>query len=175
MPKRLRAEGHVETGELERLYRESRDAVERGQYRIVWLLSQGGLTLEVMDATGYSGVWIRELARRYDAGGPGALGDRRRRNPGAADWALRDGAGQAQFRDALRGEAPDGGLWNGRKAAEWMAGKLGRFLDETSLASFSAETFCTCCYMAFPERVPVTDATLWCIPIQSGMAPGRVP
>ena len=130
MPKRLKVEGHVQTGELERRYRESRDPVERSQYQIVWLLSQGRLTREVMAATGYSRGWIQELARRYNAGGPDALGDRRRHNPGGADRALLDGAGRARLREALGGEAPGGGLWNGRKVAEWMAGKLGRTVGE---------------------------------------------
>ncbi len=62
MPKKLRLEQHLGTEELERRYREAHDPVERSQYQIVWLLSQGKLTREVMGATGYSRGWIQQLA-----------------------------------------------------------------------------------------------------------------
>ena len=104
MAKKIHLEPHLEVAELERRYREARDPVERSQYQIVWLLGQGKLTREVAEATGYSRGWIQELARRYNAGGPGALGDKRHGNPG--------------------------GLWGGRKVAEWMAGKLRRPVGE---------------------------------------------
>jgi len=130
MPKKLKLEKHVETQELERRYREARDPVERSQYQIVWLLSQGRLTREVMETTGYSRGWIQTLARRYNAGGPDTLGDRGHSNPGGADRALLEGAGRAELREALGDDAPDGGLWTGRKVAEWMAGKLERVVGE---------------------------------------------
>ena len=68
---------------MENRYRKARDPVARSHYQIVWLISEGKSTRHVMEATGYSGGWIRQLARRYNAGGPEALGDHRHRNPGA--------------------------------------------------------------------------------------------
>src|SRR5436189_84448 len=36
-----------------------------------------------MEATGYGRTWIQKLSRRYNEGGPQALGDKRHHNPGA--------------------------------------------------------------------------------------------
>jgi hypothetical protein len=55
MPKRLYLEEHLSTQELEERYRKARDPIEeRSHYQIVWLLTQGKLTREVADATGYT-------------------------------------------------------------------------------------------------------------------------
>ena len=54
MPKRLSLEEHLGNEELERRYREARDPVLRSHYQIVWLLSRGRTTREVVEATGYS-------------------------------------------------------------------------------------------------------------------------
>src|SRR3712207_1425225 len=84
MPKRLHLEAHLSSPELERYYRKARDPVERTHLHIIWQLSRGRRTREVAEATGYSPGWIREVARRYNAGGVAGLGDRRHHNPGAA-------------------------------------------------------------------------------------------
>lgn len=126
MAKKIRLHPHLETGELARRYRRARDPVARSHYHIVWLLSAGKSTGEVAAATGYSRGWVQQVARRYNAGGPAALGDRRHRNAGGAARALLDGAGRQELRAALAGAAPDGGLWNGRKVAAWIARKVGR-------------------------------------------------
>ena len=44
--------------------------------------------------------------------------------------ALLDAAGQRELDEALRGEAPDGGLWSGPKVAAWIADQLGRAVSE---------------------------------------------
>jgi transposase len=119
---------HLPREELERRYRRARDPVLRSHYQIVWLLARGEPTAAVAAATGYHPNWVREVAKRYREGGPEALGDRRHANPGGAP--LLDAAGQAALRAALAGPAPDGGLWTGRKAAAWMAARLGRPVAE---------------------------------------------
>ena len=124
MPRRLGLAPHLPTDELERRYRRARDPVERSHYQIVWLLASTRPTAEVAATTGYSVDWVRELAHRYNAGGPAGLGDRRHGNPGAAP--LLDAAGQDALRAALAGPAPDGGLWTGRKVAGWIAARVGR-------------------------------------------------
>ena len=126
MVKKLRLQPHLGADELERRYRAARDPVERAHYQIVWLLSQGWATAEVMAATGYSRGWVQAVARRYHRDGPAGLGDQRHTNPGGAARALLDAAGQQELRAALAGEAPDGGRWSGRKVAAWMADKVGR-------------------------------------------------
>lgn len=124
MPKKLHLEEHLSTQELEERYREARDPVERTHYQIVWLLSQGKLTREVADATGYSPEWIREVSRRYNEGGAGGLGDRRHRNPGAAP--LLSPEQQEELAEALSEPPEDGGMWNSRKVALWIERKTGR-------------------------------------------------
>ena len=124
MVKELRLHPHLGADELERRYRAARDPVERAHYQIVWLLSQGRATAEVMAATGYSRGWVQAVARRYNRDGPAGLGDRRHANPGGA--ALLDDAGRGALRQALAGAAPDGGLWSRPKVAAWLAERLGR-------------------------------------------------
>ena len=124
MPKKIELQQHLGAAELARRYRAARDPVERTHYQIVWLLARGKTTTEVMAATGYSRSWVQEVARRYNRQGAAGLGDRRHRNPGGE--ALLDQAGRGELRAALAGEAPDGGLWSGRKVAARIARKAGR-------------------------------------------------
>jgi transposase len=119
---------HLPLEELERRYRRARDPVERSHWQMVWLLARRATSAEVARVTGYSPNWVREVARRYREGGPGALGDRRHANPGAAP--LLSPAQQAELRAALAGPAPDGGLWTCRKVASWIAARVGRPVRE---------------------------------------------
>jgi transposase len=128
MARRLEIPPHLPIDELERRYRRARDPVERSHWQIVWLLAAGHPTAEVCRVTGYCANWVREVAKRYRAGGPAALGDRRHANPGAPP--LLSPAQQARLRAALGGPAPDGGLWTGRKVAAWMSAELGRPVGE---------------------------------------------
>jgi transposase len=128
MTRTLKLPAHLPVDELERRYRRARDPVAGSHFQIVWLLASGTSTAAVAGATGYSVTWVREVASRYRAGGPEALGDRRHANPGAAP--LLDAAQQEALRAALAGPAPDGGLWTGRKVAAWMADLLGRVVGE---------------------------------------------
>ena len=126
MPKTLRLEEHLTDEELGRRYRKAKNPVLRSHYQIVWLLSGGKTTREVVEATGYSTNWVRQVARRYNEGGPEGLGDRRHRNRGGADRALLDPAQREELRQALEEPPEDGGLWSGRRVAEWIEGKTGR-------------------------------------------------
>ncbi len=126
MPKRIHVEKHLTTEELEKGYREANDGVKRSHYQIVWLLSQGKLTREVTEATGYKGEWIRQIARRYNQLGEEGLGDRRHRNPGAKDRALLSPQLREELGEALMSPPASGGMWNSRKVAEWIAEQTGR-------------------------------------------------
>ena len=90
MPKTIKLEPHLGSEELEGLYRKAHDPVERSHYQIIWLISMGKTTTEVMEVTGYSRGWIQQLARRYNADGPQALGDRRHRNPGTRSLDIQE-------------------------------------------------------------------------------------
>ena len=69
--------------ELEDRFRAAKDVVERSHCQAVWLLAKGHSTAEVAEIVALSPRWINKLARRYEAEGADALGDRRRGNRGA--------------------------------------------------------------------------------------------
>jgi transposase len=122
MPRRVNIESRLTLAELEARYRKARDRVERSQWQIIWLLAQGRTTTEVSKTTGYSISWIRQVAGRYNR--DGAVGDMRRNNPGVK--ALLSREQQLELLQALQGEAPDGGLWNSRKVAQWIEKNTGK-------------------------------------------------
>ena len=126
MPKKIKIEPHLGSEEVERRYRKAQDPVLRSHYQILWLISEGKTTSEVMEVTGYSRGWIQQLARRYNADGPEALGDRRHQNPGATDRALLTEDQQKQLACALKEPPPDGGMWNSGKVGEWIEVKTGK-------------------------------------------------
>ena len=128
MPKTIKLVPHLDPEELENRYRKARDPVLRSHYQILWLISSGKRTTEVMEVTGYCRGWIQHIARRYDSGGPEALGDRRHRNPGARDRALLDAEQSEELRAALKEPPQDGGMWNSRKVGEWIERRIGREL-----------------------------------------------
>ena len=77
-----------------------------------------------MAVTGYSRGWIYELVWGYNHLGPESLGDQRCKNTDA-DPLLND-VEQAQLWQVLQQPPPDGGLWNGRKVADWMSELKGK-------------------------------------------------
>jgi hypothetical protein len=64
MPKKIKLEPHLSSEELENCYRKAKDPVLRSHYQIIWLISEGKITRQVMEVTGYSRGWIQQLARR---------------------------------------------------------------------------------------------------------------
>ena len=130
MPKTIKLVPHLSQEELANRYRKTPDPVERGHYQILWLIGQGKTTTQVMDAAGYCRAWIQRLARRYNADGPGALGDHRHRNPGAKERALLDADQQEELAEALRKPPSDGGMWNSRKVGEWIEERTGRVVSQ---------------------------------------------
>jgi len=126
MPKTIKLQAHLSQKELENRYRRAPDPIKRGHYQILWLIGQGKTTTQVMEVTGYCRAWIQRLARRYNADGPEALGDRRHQNPGARDRALLDADQREELAQALKKPPPDGGMWNSRKVGEWIEARTGR-------------------------------------------------
>ena len=72
--------GHLPVEELEARYRAARDATEARHFQAIWLLAQGRTFLEAAEVLAFAPRWVEALAARYNASGPDALGDRRRRN-----------------------------------------------------------------------------------------------
>jgi transposase len=130
MPKTIKLEPHLSSEELENHYREAKDPVLRSHYQILWLISLGKTTRQVMEVTGYSRGWIQQLARRYNRYGAEALGDRRHHNPGAKERALLSVEQQQELKEALKKPPPDGGMWNSPKVGEWIERSTGKVLSQ---------------------------------------------
>jgi transposase len=125
MPKRITVVPHLSPAELEQRYRKASDSVERTHFQILWQIARGARTEAVAEMTGYTSGWIRRLVRRYNSGGPQAMGDRRHQLPGAAP--LLSPEQQEALRTAIAsGPAPDGGLWSCRQVAAWIAQETAR-------------------------------------------------
>jgi transposase len=124
MPRSATLVPHLPVAEVQRRYRQTADPVARTHWQIIWLVASGHPIPEVAPLVGYTANWVREIVRRYNAGGPAGLGDRRQHNRGHPP--LLPPALQAELATALAGPAPDGGLWTCAKVAAWMADRLGR-------------------------------------------------
>jgi len=114
---------HLSVAELERRYRAAQDATEARHTQAIWLLAQGRTVLDVASVLAFAPRWVEQLAARYNAHGPAALGDQRRRNGRAASVLTE--AVLAALAERLREPPEDGGQWTGPKVARWMAARLG--------------------------------------------------
>lgn len=128
MPARIQLADHLTTEELEQRYRAAKRPTEVKRFQVLWLLSKGWHSEDIAEAVGYTVIWVRKLAGFCNEGGPEAMLDRRRNNPGQD--RLLDEDGVAALRQAIENEEPPGGgQWNGPKVAVWMSERLGRKLD----------------------------------------------
>jgi transposase len=115
--------GHLSVEELEARYRAAQDVTEARHFQAIWLLARGRTVLEVSEVLAFVPRWVEGLAARYNAFGPGALGDQRRRNGRPA--SLLTEAVLSALAKRVRAPPEDGGVWSGPKVAAWMARRLG--------------------------------------------------
>ena len=123
MPTRITLAEHLSVEELEQSYRRAKDGIESRQFHVLWLLAQGKKTSDVSSIAGYSRNWIYRIVKRYNSCGVQAVRDRRQDNYGTN--SILDDAEQAELWQVLQEAAPDGGLWNGRKVADWLSARKG--------------------------------------------------
>ncbi len=90
---------------------------------MLWFISSGKTRDEAVALVGVSARWASTLIARYNARGVAGLADGRHTNPGHAP--LLDETQAAARARALAAPPADGGLWTGRKVAEWMATHAG--------------------------------------------------
>jgi hypothetical protein len=114
--------GHLTVEELGARYRAAQSAMAARHTQAIWLLAQGHSVLEGADVLAFAPRWgtsrlvpgVEELAGRYNAGGPDALGDQRRRNGRAA--SVRTAALLAALAERLKAPPEEGGRWSGPKS-----------------------------------------------------------
>ncbi|MFL5337723.1 MAG: winged helix-turn-helix domain-containing protein [Geminicoccaceae bacterium] len=119
----MRIVGHLSVEDLERRHRAAQDATEARHAQAIWLLAQGRGVLDVAGVLAFAPRWVEQLAARYNAHGPAALGDLRRHN-GRAASVLTTAVLEA-LSERLRTPPADGARWTGPKVALWMARQLG--------------------------------------------------
>jgi transposase len=114
---------HLSVSALEQRYRSCTDVTAARHLQAIWLLAKGHDIAAVSATVSYARRWVERLLARYNAQGPQALGDLRRRNgtsPSVLKPDLLD-----KLKDRVREPPPDGGLWTSPKVAAWMASELG--------------------------------------------------
>ena len=104
---------HLSVAELEGRYRTARDATEARRTQAIWLLAQGRTFLEVAEVVAFVPRWVEQLAARYNASGPEALGDQWRRCGRSETRPL---VGVPPGREGCRGDVRRGGLRDGPAA-----------------------------------------------------------
>src|SRR3954471_12447577 len=114
---------HLSVSALEQQYRSCTDVTAARHRQTIWLLAKGHEMAEVAATVSDAQRWVERLLARYNAQGPQALGDLRRRN-GTSPSVLRPDLLE-KLKARLREPPPDGGLWTSPKVAAWMAGELG--------------------------------------------------
>ena len=114
---------HLSVSALEQQDRSCTDVTAARHLQTIGLLAKGHAMAEVAATVSDAPRWVERLLARYNAQGPQALGDLRRRN-GTSPSVLRPDLLE-KLKARLREPPPDGGLWTSPKVAAWMAGELG--------------------------------------------------
>ena len=114
---------HLSVLALEQEYRSCTDVTAARHFQTIWLLAKGHEITEVSATVSFARRWVERLLARYNAHGPQALGDLRRRN-GTSPSVLRPDLLE-KLKARLLEPPPDGGFWTSPKVAAWMAGELG--------------------------------------------------
>jgi transposase len=112
---------HLSAEEISRRYRACRGGVEKTHWQVLWLLTRSAdppAPAEVATQVGLTPAWVRTVLKRWNAGGPAALADRRAAANGGKS-KLSDGQ-RAELYQALQQPPPDGGLWTGPKVAAYV-------------------------------------------------------
>src|SRR5881398_993009 len=92
---------HLSVSALEQQYRSCTDVTAARHLQTIWLLAKGHASAEVAATVSFARRWVERLLARYNAHGPQALGDLRRRN-GTSPSVLRpDQIGRASCRERV--------------------------------------------------------------------------
>lgn len=125
MARTITLANHLSSEELKTRYHTSTDPVESRRYHLLWLVSKRWYLLDAAESVGVSYSYARKVIHAYNQAGTSTLSNRRRGRK-MTSRALLNATQQAELDQALQGPAPDGGLWNGPKVAQWIAKTTGR-------------------------------------------------
>lgn len=131
MPSPIKLREHLTKEELKERYRECRDGREKIRWLALKLIAAGGVANQVAKEVGMSSGWMTNLARRYNERGAAAVADRERETPPGPKPTLSREQAKA-LEKALRGPAPDGGLWTAPKVAVWIKEQTGKEVHATT-------------------------------------------
>ena len=87
---------HLSVLALEQQYRSCTDVTAARHFQTIWLLAKGHEIAEVAATVSFARRWVERLRARYNAQGPQALGDLRRRNGTSPSRPEAGPAGEAQ-------------------------------------------------------------------------------
>lgn len=125
MSQRLPFVAHLSPDEIRRRYLACQHPGERTRWHALWLLAEdwpARSAEQVAALVGRTSVFVRNVLKRFNAGGPEALADGRKGNGRAPALSA---AQQAELLAALQADPPDGGLWSGPKVAAWAKQRFG--------------------------------------------------
>jgi transposase len=131
MPSPIQLEPHLTEQELYQRYRACQQSREKIRWRALYLIAKGGIANHVAKRVGRSSGWMTNLARRYNQQGAEAVTDQRGDLVAGPKPTLNAKQAQA-LEQALRGSAPDGGLWTSPKVAAWIKKKTGKQVHATT-------------------------------------------
>lgn len=128
MPKKIKINNHFSIEELEKLYKNSSDAVKKSHIQIILLYLSGKKTKEIIEITKYSSKWIYKIVHRYNNLGLEGLNDNRHNNSGRT--TLLTAQEQEELDLILQKPPDDGGIWSGPKVSFWISKKVARKLNK---------------------------------------------
>ena len=111
-----RVAAHLSVEDLEAGFRSAQYPTATRHFQVIWLLTRGHTIADVAAVTSFGRRWIEQLLARYNAKGPEALGDLRRRN-GSAPSVLRP-----ELLERLRARLEWSGCARGSRRLRPMAG-----------------------------------------------------
>ena len=130
MARRIELKPHLTTEELHQRYRSCQKPQEKVRWHALHLISKGVVAADAARRTGRASSWITTLARRYNQEGAQAVARKQSTKP--SHRAKVDAKLGKELDNALRCDAPDGGLWTAPKVAAWIAEKSGQEVHQTT-------------------------------------------
>ncbi len=124
MGKRVKIQTDYTADELHERYRQTKDAVERTHWHILWLAKEGKTPHVIAEQLGSTARWVRTVIGRWNTQGEAGIRDRRHEID--VSRPLLSPEQQEELAAALQALPADGGLWSGPKVAQWMQQRLGR-------------------------------------------------